>query len=225
MQGMASNPSHVSRPPFITFEGGEGAGKSTQIDLLSQNLRAAGQGLIATREPGGSTGAEDIRALLVTGDPDRWTPLTEALLNYAARQEHLEQMIRPALERGDWVLCDRFSDSTFAYQGYAGGVSLEALEQLDKLIVGDWAPDLTFILDLDPAEGLRRAGARHDAEDRYERKGLLYHQDIREAFLKIAETHSDRCRVIDGAQSADAIASEIWTIVQIQFDPNSAEAG
>lgn len=221
---MASNPKDLARSPFVTFEGGEGAGKSTQINLLSQKLQSAGHGLIATREPGGSTGAENIRELLVTGDPERWTPLTEALLNYAARQEHLEQIIRPALQRGDWVLCDRFSDSTLAYQGYAGGVSLEALEQLDKMIVGDWMPDLTLILDLDPAEGLRRAGARPDAEDRYERKGLIYHQDIRDAFLKIAERHSDRCRVIDGAQSVEAIASQIWTIVQSRFDLSPPEA-
>jgi len=218
---MAANSAHPDRAPFITFEGGEGVGKSTQIDLLSQKLQAAGEGLITTREPGGSVGAEDIRRLLVTGEPDRWSPVTEALLNYAARQEHLEQIIQPALLRGDWVLCDRFSDSTFAYQGYAGGVRLEILEKLDSLIVGDWRPDLTIILDLDPVEGLRRAGARHDAEDRYERKGLVYHQDIRDAFMKIAEAHQNRCCVIDGSGSAETIAAEVWGIVKNKFDLSS----
>ena len=215
---MASHPSGQDRAPFITFEGGEGTGKSTQIQLLSQRLQGCGRSVVATREPGGSVGAEDIRQLLVTGTPERWSPLTEVLLNYAARQEHLEQTIRPALTRGDWVLCDRFSDSTLAYQGYAGGVDHKILKQLDDVIVNDWTPDLTFILDLDPAEGLRRAGVRGDQENRFEQKGLLYHQDIRDAFLKIAGSHPDRCHVIDADGPVDQVADQIWQLVTARFD-------
>ena len=214
---MASSKTDLSRPPFITFEGGEGTGKSTQIDLLSRKLRDCGIAVVATREPGGSPGAEDIRHLLVTGEVDRWTPLTEALLNYGARQEHLAQTIRPALLTGDWVLCDRFSDSTLAYQGYAGGVDLDVLKQLDRMIVGEDQPDLTIVLDLDPAEGLKRAGDRGDLEDRYEKKGLQYHQDIRDAFLAIARDQSDRCKVIDAGQPIDMIADQIWNLVRTQF--------
>ena len=145
---------------FITFEGGEGAGKSTHVRLLADALRGAGVGVVETREPGGSPGAEQIRELLIHGEVARWDAMTEALLHFAARRDHVARVIRPALASGDWVLCDRFADSTMAYQGYGHGLALEAIEQLYALTVGALAPDLTVILDLPVGEGLRRAETR-----------------------------------------------------------------
>ena len=157
---------------FITLEGGEGSGKSTQIKRLAARLEAQGHDLLVTREPGGTPEAEAVRALLVSGDVARWTAKSEALLNYAAREQHLEQVIRPALAAGRTVLCDRFMDSTRAYQGYAGGCESEFIDALERAIVGATRPNLTLVFDLDPAIGLARAKSRRDAvaEHRYERK-------------------------------------------------------
>lgn len=200
---------------FVTFEGGEGSGKSTQIRKLAQRLEAAGRDLVITREPGGTPEAEAIRSLLVSGDVTRWTAKSEALLNYAAREEHLEQVIRPALSRGATVLCDRFMDSTRAYQGSAGGCDMGFIDALEKAIVGPTRPQLTLIFDIDPALGLARARDRGDAvaEDRYERKGLDFHRKLRQGFLDILRSDPKRCRMVDAAQSIDEVAESVWSIV------------
>lgn len=202
-------------PLFITFEGGEGSGKSTQIRRLAEKLSARGRDVLMTREPGGTPEAEAVRALLVSGDVARWTAKSEALLNYAAREQHLEQVVRPALAQGKTVLCDRFMDSTRAYQGYAGGCDLSFIDALERAVVGETRPRLTLIFDLDPAVGLSRARARGDAlaEDRYERKGLAFHQKLREGFLDILRKEPTRCRLVDAAQDADAVAANVWSIV------------
>ena len=200
---------------FITFEGGEGSGKSTQIRRLAAQLEAAGSNVLVTREPGGTPEAEAIRALLVSGDVARWTPSSEALLNYAAREQHLVQVIRPALAAERTVLCDRFMDSTRAYQGYAGGCEPGFIDALEKAIVGSTRPHLTLIFDLDPVLGLARARSRGDAvaEDRYERKGLAFHQRLREGFLDILRREPKRCRLVDASQDVEAVAEDVWSIV------------
>ncbi len=201
---------------FITFEGGEGSGKSTQIRRLAARLEAEGRDVLVTREPGGTPEAEAVRSLLVNGDVARWTPQSEALLNYAARDQHLVQVIRPALAAGRSVLCDRFMDSTRAYQGYAGGVDLRFIDALESAIVGATRPNLTLVFDLDPAIGLARARQRGDAvsEDRYERKGLAFHQKLREGFQDILRREPQRCRFIDAAQDIDQVAEDVWSIVE-----------
>ena len=198
---------------FITFEGGEGSGKSTQIRLLAARLQAGGRDVLVTREPGGTPEAEAIRALLVSGDVARWTSKSEALLNYAAREQHLEQVIRPALAAGQTVLCDRFMDSTRAYQGYAGGCAPDFIDALERTVVGATRPGLTLIFDLDPALGLARARSRgdHQAEDRYERKGLAFHQKLRAGFLAIQRQDPQRCRLIDAAQDVESVAEQVWS--------------
>ncbi|MBL4864144.1 MAG: dTMP kinase [Rhodobiaceae bacterium] len=203
---------------FITFEGGEGAGKSTQIRRLAERLEALGCDVVQTREPGGSPGAEEIRSLLVNGPSDRWTGITEALLHFAARADHLAQVIRPALERGAWVLCDRFADSSMAYQGYAQGLGGDTIATLSTLVIGDTQPDLTYILDLPVADGLTRAGARGEGEDRYEKMGQAFHETLRQAFLDIADREPERCVLIDGAANIDAVAEAIWRQAADCFD-------
>lgn len=199
---------------FITLEGGEGAGKSTLIKALSARLSNAGRIVETTREPGGTEGAEAIRALLVQGAGDRWTPTTEVLLFYAARQDHLDRKIRPALAAGSVVLCDRFADSTRAYQGAAGGTGSELVEQLDVLIVGETQPDLTLILDLPPEAGLARAASRGGVEVRFEGRDLSFHHALRAAYLKIATDHGERCVVLDATASAGELEAAAWAIVE-----------
>ena len=198
---------------FITFEGGEGTGKSTQVALLADALRAAGIDVVTTREPGGAPGAEEIRNLLVNGAVNRWTPMSEALLNNAARAEHLDKTVFPALKAGKWVISDRFADSTLAYQGYGHGVSRKALDDLSSAVLGDFKTDLTIIFDLDLEIGLKRAGARGQGEDRYERMGYDFHQRLRQGFLQIAEAEPGRCALIDAAASIENVAAAIRTIV------------
>ena len=199
---------------FVTFEGGEGSGKSTHIKLLATALQAKGHHVVQTREPGGTAEAEALRTLLVNGDTGRWTAEAEALLNYAARDSHLQKIIRPALALGHTVLCDRFMDSTRAYQGYAGGCDMRLLDALETSIVGDTRPNLTIFFDLDPAAGLARAKARGEgSEDRYERKGLAFHQALRHGFLKIAEGDPTRCRVIDAAGPVEVVAALVHEAV------------
>ncbi|MEG3617329.1 dTMP kinase [Magnetovibrio sp. PR-2] len=197
---------------FITLEGGEGAGKSTQIRLLQDALENAGRTVICTREPGGSPGGEAIRELLVKGDAD-WEPLTEALLNYAARHEHLEKVILPTLADGTWVLCDRFADSTMAYQGYGYGMNREVIRRLHRLVVDEVTPDLTLIFDMPVDEGLKRAVARGDGEDRYERMGKDFHERLREGFLEIAKKDPARCAVIDATGDIGAVAMAVHDAV------------
>lgn len=188
---------------FITVEGGEGAGKSTLIAALAAALRARGATVVQTREPGGSPGADAIRALLVRGAADRWDATTEALLFAAARADHLAHTIRPALSRGDWVLCDRYIDSTYAYQVAAGGLAASVFETLHRLIDAP-TPDLTLMLDLDPAAGLARSRGGVLGEDRFEHKTAEFHGKVRAAFLDIAAREPRRCVVIDAAQSKEA---------------------
>jgi dTMP kinase len=199
---------------FMTFEGGEGSGKSTQLQRLGARLAAEGRKVVMTREPGGTPQAESVRSLLVSGDVARWSPKAEALLNYAARDSHLEQVIRPALERGAIVLCDRFMDSTRAYQGYAGGCDLGFIDALEQAVVGATRPALTLIFDLDPDHGLIRARNRGDSEDRYERKGLDFHRRLRQGFLDILRHNPKRCRLIDAAQPVEAVDEAVWSIVK-----------
>lgn len=205
--------SAVTQGRFITFEGGEGAGKSTQVRILAERLRGAGHEVVATREPGGSPGAEAIRALLVTGDPDRWSPISEALLMYASRRDHIERTIRPALARGAWVISDRFADSTRAYQGAGGQVARGLVAALETFVLEDTRPDLTLILDLPVEQGLERAGLRGGAEARFEAKGVAFHQRLREGFLEIARAEPARCAVLDAAQSPDQVSDAIWRVL------------
>jgi dTMP kinase len=206
-----------SRGRFITLEGGEGTGKSTQVKLLLPWLRERGVDVIQTREPGGATGAERIRELLVRGDADRWTPLTETLLHYAARADHLDRTIRPALASGRWVICDRFADSTAAYQGYGHGVSLAFIESLFTAVVGDTTPDLTLILDLPVADGLRRASRRAGHENRYEQMTVDFHERLRAGFLAIARSDPQRCALIDANRNIDDVQTSIRAEVQRRF--------
>ncbi len=199
---------------FITLEGGEGAGKTTQVECLAQSLRNAGIDVLTTREPGGSPGAEEIRALLVTGPAQRWDPLTEALLHVAARRDHVERTIRPALAAGSWVISDRFADSTIAYQGYGLGVDRTLLDRLHALAIGDLRPDLTIVLDLPAKKGLERAGRRGEKEEtRYEGMDLAFHQRLREGFLALARGEPRRCAVVDADRPVEVVAADIRAIV------------
>jgi dTMP kinase len=196
---------------FITFEGGEGSGKSTQIKLLAERFQSLGKAVVATREPGGTPDGEAIRNLLVTGEAGRWSAEAETLLNFAARDNHLNKIIRPALLEGKIVVCDRFMDSTRAYQGYAGACTFHLIDELERSIVGTTNPDFTFIFDLDPVIGLERATKQGKGkEDRFERMGLAFHQRLRAGFLEIAKQNKDRCRVIDAAQSIEDVSEAIW---------------
>ena len=194
---------------FITLEGGEGAGKSTQIARLKGWLEGRGRAVVATREPGGSPGAEMIRKLLVEGPVERWDGTTEALLHFAARHEHLRSIVWPALARGDWVVSDRFADSTLAYQGYGHGVDRRIFDELYKVAVGDFRPDLTLVLDLPIETGLLRAAARRGAETRYESLPRDFHARVRAGFLEIAKGDPKRCVVIDATGDIDTIAAAI----------------
>jgi dTMP kinase len=202
---------------FITFEGGEGAGKSTQVKLLAQALAERGRDVVLTREPGGSTGAEEIRKLLVSGEPGRWDGVTEALLHYAARRDHLTRTVWPALAAGRWVVSDRFADSTMAYQGYGHALGREPIERLHAVAVGGFAPDLTLILDLPPKAGVARAHARRDGEDRYERMDLTFHERLRDGFLDIAAREPNRCVVIDASGSVEAVHAAILAQIEARF--------
>lgn len=202
---------------FITFEGGEGAGKTTQIARLAGDLAAAGMNVCRTREPGGSQGAEELRRLILTGAVDRWDPRTEALLIAAARRDHVERTIRPALAAGAWVLCDRFTDSTMAYQGFAGGIGRDAIDWLRQFATGGLSPDLTLILDLPVTTGLARAAARPDGHHRFEGRDRAFHERLRGAFLDIAAAEPERCRVIDGDRPPDAVAAAIREAVGMRF--------
>jgi dTMP kinase len=198
---------------FITLEGGEGTGKSTLARGLGEALRALGREVVLTREPGGAPGADAIRKLLVEGEANRWSALEEALLFAAARLNHLRHTIRPALARGAVVICDRYYDSTRAYQVAAGGLKAEALDALNVLIEAP-TPDLTFILDLDPAQGLARSQGRHAGEDRFEKKDPEFHARVRAEFRVIAEREPHRCVLIDAGETAEAVLSHALATVK-----------
>ena len=199
---------------FLTFEGGEGAGKSTQVRRLAADLERSGIDVISTREPGGSPGAEDIRKLLVSGDVARWQPLTEVVLHYAARVEHVATVVRPALERGTWVICDRFHDSTIAYQGYGHGLEIELIDNLHQQLLDGFQPNLTMILDIPVDAGLARTGGRDGVEDRYERMDSEFHQRLRDGFLQIAAAEPERCAVIDAISSEDAVHRDVIACIK-----------
>jgi len=197
---------------FITFEGGEGSGKSTQIKLLAEAIQNGGKSVITTREPGGSEGAEEIRKLLVTGDTDRWDDVTETLLFFAARRNHLQTKIWPAMEQGKIVLCDRFADSTMAYQGYGYGNNPKQqalIKNLYKEVVGDFKPDATILLDIPASEGLKRSRRADNKEQRFENKEIAFHERLREAYLKMAKEEADRFIVIDATQPIMTIHQQI----------------
>lgn len=200
---------------FISFEGGEGTGKTTQIRLLADRLRQNGIDVLTTREPGGTPSAELIRGLLVSGETDRWLPVTEAYLHAAARVEHVTRLIRPKLQSGAWVLSDRFYDSSRAYQGMGQGLGLELIDQLARLSIGTFKPDLTIVLDLPVEIGLPRANLRSGGgEDRYERMGTVFHEKLRTAFLEIASAEPERCHVIDARPDIETVSDAIWADVK-----------
>ena len=201
---------------FITFEGGEGAGKSTQIERLARRMRAKKYDVLVTREPGGSPGAEAVRHVLLSGAAEPFGPKMEAILFAAARSDHVEQVIRPAVERGSIVLCDRFMDSSRVYQGVTGGLDLDFMRALEEVAINGMVPDLTLIFDIDPAEGLKRATARRgagDGPDRFEKETLAVHQRRRDAFLAIAAAEPERCIVIDASADLDAVENVVTAAV------------
>lgn len=218
---------------FITFEGGEGAGKSTQASTLAERLNESGHETLLTREPGGSLKAEQIREFLLSGGARDFGPLGEALLFCAARDDHLEKRIRPALKAGRWVICDRFSDSTRAYQGAAGGVKPTHLATLERIVVGETRPDLTIILDLPAREGLARISSRDEGSsdgdedekapesgpDHFERRDLSFHEALRNGFLEIAREEPERCVILDGKQPESAVAEDVWEAVVARLQP------
>lgn len=206
------------RPRFITLEGGEGAGKSTQIKLLAEAFAKAGISAITTREPGGSPGGEAIRGLVVSGDVDKWHPTSESLLFMAARYDHLETKIKPALARGEWVLCDRFYDSTYVYQGIAKGVGGAWLDQLYRLLFANNAPDFTLLLDLPPSVGLKRADKRGNvAESRFEQMDVAFHEQLRAGFLQLAADNAARIQTIDATGDAANVHHAIIAAVNARF--------
>ena len=201
---------------FITFEGGEGAGKSTQIRRLADALEKTGLRVTVTREPGGSSGAEKIRDMLL--DPDaEWDPPTEALLHFAARADHYTTKIAPALRAGNWVLCDRFADSTRAYQGYGLGLDMNAIETLYEIALDDFVPDLTIILDIPVETGVQRMIERGADPDRYEKMDAAFHERLREGFLDIAKKNPLRCAVIDADSDIDSVTTRIFDCVETRL--------
>lgn len=194
---------------FITLEGGEGSGKSTQAQEICRFLKERSIPSLVTREPGGSPGAELIRNLLVNGDVNRWDAITEALLLNAARRDHLVSVIWPELDKGTWVICDRFADSTVAYQGFGHGMSLETLDALYTLIANSFKPDLTFVFDLNVGQGLARAKARQEGADRYERMGIAFHERLREGYHKVAAKDPARYVKIDASLSPQNVTQTI----------------
>jgi dTMP kinase len=206
---------------FITFEGGEGSGKSTQAGILANRLARAGRKVLATREPGGSPAAEEIREALLSGRVWQFGPFAEALLFSVARADHIEHAIGQALAEGKWVVCDRFLDSTRAYQGATAGVPKSLISALERLTVGNLLPDITFILDIPPEEGLARAAERRGGStpDRFESQELLLHERVRRAFLDIAEEEPERCIVIDASQPEAMVAEDVWEAVLQRLSP------
>ena len=205
----------MSRSLFITFEGGEGCGKTTQIQILADRIKnLTSASFVVTREPGGVPAAETIRRLLVNGDAETWSPITEGLMMSAARHEHVEQIIRPALAQNKLVISDRFVDSTIVYQGIVGGMSADDIAAISKIACGDISPDVTIILDIDTQIGLERAKLRGAGEDRFEAKGHTYHEKVRTGFLEIAVNAPARCVVINANRMPDEIATDIWRVLR-----------
>jgi dTMP kinase len=212
------------RGRFITFEGGEGTGKSTHAARLAERLKEFGIGVRVTREPGGSPGAEIIRYVILSGVAKPLGAEAEAVLFAAARDDHLNTVIRPALERGTWVICDRFADSTRIYQGVAGDVDSRSIRALERIVVGSTKPDLTFILDVPAAVGRQRAAKRRGASgaDRFEDEALAFHEKLRDGFLMLAANEPGRCVLIDATAPKEAVADQVWRLVNQRFDPATA---
>ncbi len=202
---------------MIVLDGVDGAGKGVQSRLLLKAFERAGKQVLLTREPGGSSGAEQIRELLVTGDPERWDSMTELLLMYAARRSHLRDSIWPALQRGQWVICDRYADSSRAFQGLAGNLGLQTVEKIHQLVVGDFEPSLVLVMDIPEAVALERAHLRGGKEDRFEQKGEAYHRRVRQAFLEIARQGGDHYRIIDAQNSIEDVHAAIIAELNQRF--------
>ena len=215
---------NVRRGRFITFEGGEGAGKSLQARRLEKRLLATGLKVMRTREPGGSPGAETLRQVILSGLAAQFGPDGEALLFAAARIDHLDSKILPALARGAWVVCDRFADSTRAYQGVAGKLPPGFIARLEEVSIGPNMPNLTLILDLPAEAGLERAANRRGKKgaDRFEAEGVAFHETLRQAFLAIAAAEPERCVVVDASRSEDEVAAAVWSAVEARLDPAGA---
>jgi dTMP kinase len=211
----------MARGKFITFEGGEGSGKSTQAARLANKLKSMGLSVVVSREPGGSAGAEAIRHVLLSGAAKPLGPHAEAILFAAARADHLRQTIAPALEHGQWVISDRFADSTRVYQGSLGNVDQRLIARLEKLTVGDLIPDLTIILDIMPEIGLRRAAERRGkkAVDRFEAEAFDFHKKLREAYLELAEREPQRCVVVSAVGDPATVAEQVWSVVETRLRP------
>ncbi len=208
---------------FLTFEGIDGSGKSSQCKRLAEALRRAGYDVVLTREPGGSEGAEDIRRLVLEGDPAKWSAETEILLFTAARRDHMERTILPALAAGKVVICDRFADSTRMYQGMSRGDLRATVDQLHNLMIGR-EPDLTLLIDMDPATGLSRAKGRQGTEERFEDFGLGLQEKMRAGFLSLAAEFPDRFRIVDGAQDIDAVAADVLRLTEAALAPRTKAA-
>jgi dTMP kinase len=213
------------RGRFITFEGGEGSGKSTQAMVLAQRLKSLAIGVVVTREPGGSLGAEVIRHVLLSGAAKPLGPDAEAILFAAARSDHMQNTIEPALEQGRWVICDRFFDSTRVYQGVLGKVDHRLIRGLERITLGDLKPDLTFILDVPAKTGLARASERRGGlqADRFEQEALEFHEKLRDAYRNIAESEPERCVLIDAQGPKDRVAEHIWAVVNEKLNPTMAQ--
>ena len=211
----------VKRGKFITIEGGEGSGKSTQASILLDRFQKEGISAIKTREPGGAPTSDAIRSLLVSGETSFWEPISETMLHFAARHEHIVKTINPALDEGQWVVSDRFSDSSMAYQGYGQGVNKSIIDSLYSLTADNIEPDLTLIFDLEPEVGLKRAIDRNRSlsldEDRYERMNIEFHRKLREGFLDIAKNNPKRCRIVNAQGSLENVASRVWEEVSKKF--------
>jgi dTMP kinase len=217
---------NAARGRFITFEGGEGTGKSTQAKLLVDRLKSLGVDVVLTREPGGSPGAEAVRHVLLSGAAKPLGPYAEAILFAAARDDHVRCTIKPALEQGTWIVSDRFVDSTRVYQGALSNIDPKVIQRLERITTGDTQPDLTFILDLPAEIGLQRAAKRRGSgrRDRFEAEGLAFHNKLREAYLELAEREPQRCTVIDAAAEMTAIAEVIWASVNTRLNPLEASS-
>lgn len=213
---------------FISFEGGEGCGKTTQLKLLVEKLQQRGLDVVRTRELGGTPGAEAVRPVVQSGDVGRWDALSEALLIFGARHDHAEKLIKPSIAAGKWVITDRFFDTTTVYQGYSGGLDLGVLHNIRRIALGEFAPELTLIFDIDPELGLKRAMAdaatRNEENTRFERKGLAFHQKVREGFLAIARDEPQRCIIIDAAGSIDEVQQRVWAAFARRYGMETAAA-
>ena len=198
---------------FITFEGGEGSGKSTQIKLLAKKI-AETSSVCVTREPGGTTSAEEIRKLLVRGKADKWSSVSELLLLFAARKDHIDKLILPALSSNKWVLCDRFVDSTYVYQGMCGKTSLDVIKKIEKIVIGQFKPELTFLINIDPKVGIQRSKRPGNKDLRYENMDIKFHNKIYKSYLKLASLNKRRIFMIDGSKTISDIENKIWNKVK-----------